>query len=122
MRCLNGLGCLLASARRDVRIADSCVRSPAFFGIVILQHISLNQCAIGVRMLKRVLCFLPILAFAAVGLAQEVTSVILGVVSDPTDAVVPRAALTAIEAGTGQIRNAVSDEAGRFRRRDRKST
>ena len=58
------------------------------------------------------------MAFAAIGFAQEVTSVILGVVTDPADAVVPHAAMTATEASTGQSRSTASDEAGRFRFND----
>jgi len=61
---------------------------------------------------------LPFVAFASIGFAQEVTSVILGVVTDPADAVVPRAALTATEAGTGLTRITTSDDAGRFRFND----
>jgi len=59
-----------------------------------------------------------IVAFAAIGFAQEVTSVVLGVVTDPADAVVPHAALTATETATGQTRVTTSDDAGRFRFND----
>ena len=69
-------------------------------------------------LIRRILCILPLLAFSTLGLAQEVTSVILGVVNDPTDAVVPHATVTANETATGQSRTAVSDEAGRFRFND----
>ena len=43
---------------------------------------------------------LPFVAFAAIGFAQEVTSVILGVVTDPVDAVVNRAAFALAPVGT----------------------
>ena len=59
-----------------------------------------------------------LLAFAASGFAQDVTSVLLGVVTDPADAVVPHAAVIATETSTGLSRSTTSDEAGRFRLND----
>lgn len=59
-----------------------------------------------------------LLAFAASGFAQDVTSVLLGVVTDPADAVVPHAAVIATETSTGLSRSTASDEAGRFRFND----
>ncbi|HUB32035.1 MAG TPA: carboxypeptidase regulatory-like domain-containing protein [Bryobacteraceae bacterium] len=60
-------------------------------------------------------CLLPILAVSAVAFAQEGTSVILGIVTDPADAVVPHAAVTATETATGQSRSVTTDDAGRYR-------
>lgn len=64
---------------------------------------------------RGLLCLLPLLALAAIGFAQEGTSVILGVVTDPGDALVPHASVTATEMQTGLTRSVVTDAAGRYR-------
>ncbi len=63
-------------------------------------------------------CLLPILAFSAVAFSQEVTSTILGVVTDPADASVPHAAVTATEVATGLTRSVTTDDGGRYRFND----
>ncbi len=60
-------------------------------------------------------CLLPLLAFSAIAFAQEGTSTILGVVTDPAAASVPHAAVTATETATGQARSVTTDDSGRFR-------
>src|SRR5471032_1622971 len=49
---------------------------------------------------------------------QEVTSTMVGTVTDQGDSVVPRAALTATEVATGKIHETVSDGTGLFRFND----
>jgi hypothetical protein len=51
-------------------------------------------------------------------LGQEVTSTMLGTITDQADAVVPKAALTATETATGKTHTATSDDAGFFRFND----
>ncbi len=70
-------------------------------------------------MRRGVVChLLPILALSSIVMAQEGSSVLLGVVTDPAEAVVPQAAVTATEVSTGLSRSVTTDDGGRFRFND----
>src|SRR5436853_5625102 len=65
--------------------------------------------------LKGLSCLLALMAGAISVPAQTGTSTVLGVVSDPTDAVVPNTVLTVTELATGAVYQGVSSTDGLFR-------
>ena len=67
---------------------------------------------------KGIFCLL-IWSACSLGLfGQQSTSNMLGTITDPADAVVPKAVLTAIEAATGNVHTTTSDGSGLFRFND----
>jgi hypothetical protein len=64
--------------------------------------------------LNRICTLLFLLLTAVAGLRAQVTATITGVISDPSGARVPSAAVAVRNVETGVIRNTVSDDAGRY--------
>src|SRR6202035_3879810 len=82
------------------------------FSVTITLQLKENQ---GMRRFNGLCCLLTLVASVISLRGQQGTSTMIGVVSDPTDAMVPNATLTLTEQANGAVRTMVTPVTGLYR-------